>query len=80
MAAILATTYLHNATNTSISLAYLRIAFRRKRLHAAPYSRQEKWRRFSLQLTFTSPPSQVFWAYLRIVFSQQTPSRCSLFL
>ena len=58
MAVFLSTTYLH-VTYTSASWVYPRIAFHSKRLHAAPYFYQEIWQCFSLQLTFTSPPSQV---------------------
>ena len=53
----LSTTYLHVASITSLSWVYLRVAFHSKRLHAASYFRQEIWQCFSLQRTFTSPPS-----------------------
>ena len=53
------TTYLHITPITSLSLVYLRIAFHSKRLNVAPNFCQEKWQCVSLQLAFTSPPSQV---------------------
>ena len=59
MAVYLSVTNLHVTSITSLSLIYLRIALHSKRLHAAPYFRQEIWQRFSLQLTSTSPPPQV---------------------
>ena len=59
MAVFLTTTYLHITSITNMSWVYLRIAFQSKRLHAAPYFCQDIWQCFSLQLTFTSPPSHV---------------------
>ena len=59
MAAFLSTTYHHITSIISLSWVYLCIAFHSKRLHAAPYFCQEKWQCFSLQLIFTSSPSQV---------------------
>ena len=55
----LLTTNLHITSFTSLSWVCLHIAFHSKRLHAVPYLRQEVWQCLSLQLTFTSPPSQV---------------------
>ena len=59
MAECLSSTYLHITSITSLSWVNHRIAYHSIRLHAAPCFRQEKWQCFSLQLTLTSPPSQV---------------------
>ena len=59
MAVFHSTTNLHMTSITSLSWVYFRIAVHSKRLHAAPYLCQEIWQCFSLQLTFTSLPSQV---------------------
>ena len=122
MAVFFSTTDLHITSITSLSRAYLRIAFHSTCLHAAPNLCEEIWQCVCLQLTFTSPPSQVCLEFafdllftanafkLRLIFvkrygsvsvynlpshhlhhkcvlgllshclSQQTPSRCALFL
>ena len=59
MAVFLSVTYHHITSFTNLSCVYLRFAPHSKRLHAAPYFCQGIWQCFSLQLTFTSPPSQV---------------------
>ena len=60
MALLISTTYLHVTSITSLSWVSLRIAFHSKRLRAAPFLCHKIWQCFSLQLTFTSLPSQFF--------------------
>ena len=66
MAVFLSTTYHHITSITGVPWMYLRIASHSKCSHAAPCLRQQIWQCFSLQLTFTSPPSQ---ACLEITFA-----------
>ena len=80
MAVFLNTTNLHITSTTSLSWVYLRIAFHRKRLHAAPYF--AKWHG-SVSL-YNSPSHHLHNAFVLSLpshcFSQQAPSRCFLFL